>query len=231
MELYKTQGGSRFYGIDVPGSDNDILICDSSVKGKQSIYDEKSKIHIYRIPISETIAQLNGFVSVPQWIAFLSPFNNEAPSATDFYLMENNEKIISANRKFLFGTLQRYCGDLPGEMSFFHFPKKSAYKLMLLEGFGRYVDSDKFFESIIPMDPEFFQNIRQGQADYQTFKERWQNTQQKLSSNYSFFSHSDPSFLRENTKCLEEILGCSHEEFVQESFPLVNTIPELSILY
>ena len=232
MELYRTQGGSHFYGINVPGSDVDTLICDTNVLTKQSIYDEKTKDHVYRIPITETIVQLNAFMPIPQWASFLAP-DRGSVGPIDLYLQENNEKIISANRKFLFGTLQRYVGELPTETSFIHFPKKSAYRLMFLEGFARYSESEKFFESIVPSDEDklFFQKIRQSLGNYEIFANRWKKSQERLSANSQFFNNFDLAFLRENTKQLQQILGCSHSDFIQGSFALLHQIPELSILY
>ena len=234
MELYKTTGGSKFFGIDVPDSDFDTLICDSNVLVKHSIYDEQTKNHTYRLSIAETIAQLNGFMPVPQWVSFLKPDNDLSNSLLEQYLNENNELIIAANRKSLFGVLLRYLGDeIPSNSSFVHFPKKNAYRLMFLEGFAKYANGEKFFNSITQSgtEQEFFRNIRLGKISYSEYVEHWHNARTQLNKNAHFFNHFDLEFLRKNTAILEEILGYDHESFVQNAMLLLSKTPEISILF
>lgn len=219
MELYKTRVGSHYYGINIDSSDIDTWIVDSDVKERQSIINGKD--HTYRISPGEAIAQFSGFIPIPFFVSALFPKNPNGEVAQ--FLIENNEEIIEANKKFLFEQVKTFSQKYPLNQKLSinvinSYPKKVAYRLLTLNMFIKYANSNNFSESIILTEEEkkLFKEIRLNQIPHQQILDMNEDLYYKLLKNKQFFYNENLDYLRNNVKTLEQIMGVSHEDFIKQ---------------
>lgn len=234
MELYKTQVGSRYYGINIDSSDFDTWIIDDSVSSFQSIMNGKD--HIYRIMPGEAIAQFCGFISIPQCLAALFP-KNPTGNIGEF-LNKNNEKIIEANKAYLYNLVKNFSQTYPIKQSLNTYiirqhPKKVAYRLMFLNIFINYTKTNNFSDSLVLSEEEkiFFKEIRLSKIDPKKILETNNYLYSELLSNKDFFDYEDINYLKENVQFLEEMMKISHADFIQQSDRILKKVPELKKLY
>jgi hypothetical protein len=74
------------------------------------------------------------FVQIPQYLNSLFPKENN--NKISEYLHKNGERIIGANKKFLFNLLKDFLlfsgNKLPTRETYKNYPKKIAYRIMFL---------------------------------------------------------------------------------------------------
>ena len=234
MELYKTQVGSRYYGIDIDSSDFDTWIIDDSVSSFQSIMNGKD--HTYRIMPGEAIAQFCGFISIPQCLSALFPKNPTGDIGE--FLNKNNEKIIEANKAYLYNLVKNFSQTYPIKQPLNtyiikQYPKKVAYRLMFLNIFINYTKTNNFSDSLVLSEEEkvFFKEIRLSKIDPKKILETNNYLYSELLSNKDFFDYEDINYLKENVQFLEELMKISHTDFIQQSDRILKKVPELKKLY
>lgn len=207
-EFYKVGTGSRRFGLELVSSDSDFWI----LADCESQYSEfKGNNHYIYYPVEEGIRQLSGQPLLPHWIITLFPQENDSPVAS--YLIQNADKIVDANRKYLYSLLLEYIQDYwiySFESAYSFSPKMIAYRLLWSDIYINYSIVGSMGQAIkeASRDTSLYQAIRKQELNIEELKKINQVRLNKLYSSFGFFNQqTKQAYIEDVKRDLESIIG------------------------
>lgn len=152
--IYKTICGSRSYGLELPTSDYDIVVC-----GENNIKSDIPHSHEIIIKPENFHKKLLLLTDDAYDMQLYFPSEILISSELSDYIDVHKEEIISANLNRVYSSHMRKANGLSVDLDKWgiRYPKRSAYSCLFYDTIYRYATQDIVFENAFKPDEDFKQ--------------------------------------------------------------------------